>query len=522
MRLLLLSFGMGVFVLLALALRRLAGKRLPARLFAALWPLCAVRLLLPVALPCRMSLWGLLQPQSLLPEAGRTEPPLSPSAAMVSRSEAPVLFAAAKRAPVDAAAIFAAFWALGALALLGWFLFCHIRMLRALRAAKPAEDTAQWLKSCGFSFHRKISIRMLDDARAPLTYGIFSPVIILPPALGKDSLRCRFALTHELVHVRRFDCLRKLLLALALCVHWMNPAVWLMVRAAKRDLELACDEETLKRLGAESRKAYCLMLLDCVAHPRPRIPLGSALGQSATEERIRRMMKPRKMSILTILLAVLLLASSFTVLATQTPSSELTSAAEEASVNASVEQESEAQEEAIPSVQQEAAAPEEETPSAQQETSAPEEETPSAIAQTEPEASAQEVTSPAWLWPCQEDAAVTDSFGSCVHPVTGQTSFHNGVDFGAGYDSSVYAMCGGTVAEASYSPSAGYHVIIDHEDGWQSVYQHLHTMAVSAGDTVSQGDVIGAVGASGWAVGAHLHVSLLKDGAYVDPMQYLG
>ncbi len=508
MKLLLLSFGMGVFVLFALVLRRLAGKRLPARLFAALWPLCAVRLLLPVALPCRISLWGLLQPQSLLPEAGRAESPLSPSVFVGNTAETPVIAATAKSAPVDAAAILGAVWVLGALVLLGWFLFCHVRMLRALRAAKPAEDTAQWLKSCGFSFHRKISIRMLDDVRAPLTYGIFSPVVILPPALAEDSLRCRFALTHELVHVRRFDCLRKLLLTLALCVHWMNPAVWLMVRAAKRDLELACDEETLKRLGAESRKAYCLMLLDCVAHPRPRIPLGSALGQSATEERIRRMMKPRKMSILTILLAVLLLASSFTVLATQTPSSELTPAAEEASANDSAEQESAAPEEAPPPVQQEAATPEEETPSA--------------IAQTEPEASVQEVSSPAWLWPCQEDATVTDSFGSRVHPVTGQTSFHNGVDLGAGYDSSVYAMCSGTVAEASYSPSAGYHVIIDHEDGWQSVYQHLHTMTVSAGDTVSQGDVIGTVGASGWAVGAHLHVSLLKDGAYVDPMQYLG
>ena len=58
-------------------------------------------------------------------------------------------------------------------------------------------------------------------------------------------------LAHELAHVRRRDCLRKLLLIACLCLYWWNPLVWAMVRLANRDMELACDEAVLRVLGPE-------------------------------------------------------------------------------------------------------------------------------------------------------------------------------------------------------------------------------------------------------------------------------
>lgn len=504
MKPLLLSAGMGGFILLALGLRALAGKRLPARLFSWVWTLCAVRLLLPVALPCRLSLWGLFsQAQST---AHAALPAQASAAAPVTYAQVSVAEAVVKSARVSPAMVFRAVWLIGALALLGWFTLCHIRMVRALRAAKPAELGAQWCMEAGFSFHRKLSISILDDARAPLTYGVFRPVVVLPPALAAHSVRRRFALTHELVHVRRFDCLRKLLLTLALCLHWMNPALWLMVRAANRDLELACDECTLSILGAESRKAYCLMLLDFTATAGARAPLGSAFGQSATEERIKQMLKPGKASILTILLAVLLLLSSFSVLATQTPEVRLTPAARSAQQTLADSPSEISHAESVQTV--------EKTTDAST--------AHASDTATQPATTAQAASEPAWCWPCEDHSVtVTDSFGAHVHPVTRQTSYHYGTDLAAGYDTAVFAVRAGTVTEACYSPSAGYHVIIDHDGGWQSVYQHLHTMSVQEGDTVSMGDTIGAVGASGWATGPHLHIALLHNGEYKDPMQHL-
>ena len=82
-----------------------------------------------------------------------------------------------------------------------------------------------------------------DRISSPLTYGILHPVILLPRqnlSLPQETLDC--ILTHEYVHIRRFDCLLKLLLTAALCLHWLNPLVWVMYLLANRDIELCCDE----------------------------------------------------------------------------------------------------------------------------------------------------------------------------------------------------------------------------------------------------------------------------------------
>lgn len=68
-------------------------------------------------------------------------------------------------------------------------------------------------------------------------------------------------LTHEMVHIQRFDVARKLLFVIAVCIHWCNPLVWVMNVLANRDIELACDERVLQYFGQESRTAYALSLI---------------------------------------------------------------------------------------------------------------------------------------------------------------------------------------------------------------------------------------------------------------------
>ena len=75
---------------------------------------------------------------------------------------------------------------------------------------------------------------------------------------------------------------------------------------------------------------------------------------------------------------------------------------------------------------------------------------------------------------------------------------------------------------ASYSDGNGNYVTISHAGGVSSCYLHLESYTVSAGDSVSQGQIIGYVGATGNVTGAHLHFSILVDGVYVNPMEYVG
>ena len=74
---------------------------------------------------------------------------------------------------------------------------------------------------------------------------------------------------------------------------------------------------------------------------------------------------------------------------------------------------------------------------------------------------------------------------------------------------------------ATYGSAAGYYVTINHGDGYSSVYMHMTSYTVSAGQSVSQGQLIGYVGKTGVATGNHLHFGIAYNGAYVNPCNYV-
>ena len=92
--------------------------------------------------------------------------------------------------------------------------------------------------------------------------------------------------------------------------------------------------------------------------------------------------------------------------------------------------------------------------------------------------------------------------------------------FGGSYGATVVAAASGTVSVATYSSSYGNYVMIYHPDGTSTTYAHMSSLAVSAGQTVNQGDVVGYVGSTGNSTGPHLHFEVRVNGGTVDPMQY--
>jgi len=102
-----------------------------------------------------------------------------------------------------------------------------------------------------------------------------------------------------------------------------------------------------------------------------------------------------------------------------------------------------------------------------------------------------------------------------------QTDYHRGVDFAAYYGTNIIACNGGVVIRSNYSSSFGNVVIIDHGGGICSLYAHASSRLVEKDDIVKKGDVIAKVGSTGDSTGNHLHFAILKNGDYVNPMDYI-
>lgn len=119
------------------------------------------------------------------------------------------------------------------------------------------------------------------------------------------------------------------------------------------------------------------------------------------------------------------------------------------------------------------------------------------------------------------DGEITSGFGWREHPILGHLRFHAGIDFAAGYGSTIRAADSGRVIFAGWYGGYGYTVIIDHGEGVATLYAHTSKLYVNEGQSVQLGDAIATVGSTGLSTGPHLHFEVRKNGEPVDPLSYL-
>ncbi len=340
-----MSCSGAVLIAAILLLRRLALYRLPKWTFLLLWAVALARLLVPVAVPSPVSvysgaeaLWELAQEEAIPPEPVEPVEPVSPVLVMpggvsavpdrgpVPTEIAPIVPAAPDRAPagtgspspVDeapgAAEIVTAVYIAGACLLAVWFLGAYWRCWRVLRRAEPVENEvlARWRMDHP---RARVRFRQSGAVTAPLTYGLLHPTVLFPDKTDwTDREGLRYVLAHEYVHIRRRDVWWKLLLAVAVCVHWFDPMVWCMYVYANRDLELSCDEAVVRAFGLPARPGYALTLLH--AEAQRQLPLCSSYsGQAAIKERITAIMKSRKLTAAAVLAALVLVCTMAAVFA---------------------------------------------------------------------------------------------------------------------------------------------------------------------------------------------------------------
>lgn len=137
-----------------------------------------------------------------------------------------------------------------------------------------------------------------------------------------------------------------------------------------------------------------------------------------------------------------------------------------------------------------------------------------------PSASVSITPSKGWTWPVPSSQNITSPFGNRVHPVLGVEKFHQGIDIAAPTGSNIVAAKNGVVLHSGWWGSYGNCIVLDHGDGYVTIYAHASALYVSVGATVNRGDSIAAVGSTGRVTGPHLHFEVSSGGVLKDPIGF--
>lgn len=324
-------------ILALLALRQLFRRTVSRRMQYALWLLVLVRLLVPVnvgtlahnvlsaAEPVQAVVEERLdtpvlyvqdgterRPAQLLPGKESQGEPLSPpsdAAQSAPADEYSIVTPTYRTVTLSEALTYV--WYAGMAGVGAWFLFTNLRFARALRKAR----TPYRVEGCRYPVY------LVSALPSPCLFGVLRPAVYLNEKALQSPDALRFVLAHEQTHARHLDPLWSLLRGVCLTIYWFDPLVWLAAVLSREDCELACDEGTLRALGADERAAYGKTLLTLVpVCDKPQNPLLGATtmtsGKRSLKERITRIAENRQAKAAAVFavvaLAALVCAVSFT------------------------------------------------------------------------------------------------------------------------------------------------------------------------------------------------------------------
>ena len=571
-----LSLTASAVLLPLLLLSTLIQRRYTAKTCYVLWLALAVWLLLPVD-------WSLPEPAVTItvPEVPQvwTAPAEPVSVPVVNGTEegGPEQV---RNVPPTPEQILAGVWLAGALGLLLWHGTGYLLARRRLRAGSWEEPEDQVLMAALWKGEHGVpEVLRTEDTAAPLSLGLFRPLVFLPAGLGEEETA--MVLSHELAHVRRRDLWYKFLLLLVNAAHWFNPLVWWMCRQAGRNLEYCCDDAVVAGRDAAFRYDYGQVLLRHAAHGAG-IPLYATRLSSGGRQMKGRLMnlflkkKTGVMLVAAVLCAAVALGALVTVRSARaetpmTAREALDALAQSVTINdkeltftipAAYEkaddwriqvsgryQMGEEGTMSVHLIDNDGAAgrwkggegaysvpltdydldefesltlwaflTDEDGKELEREVdllSARGTNGHDVIVAVDLSAA-----EPTWVWPVPEYQEVAETFGTRVHPITGKESSHDGMDISAPEGAAVLAVRSGTVAETGWDDTDGNYILLDHGDGLTTLYGCLSAVSVQTGDAVAQGEVLGAVGQTGAATGPHLHLEAAQDGALYDPLTW--
>lgn len=322
MSLIQMSFYGAVMILAITIIRFPTINRLPKKVFVLLWKLALLRLLIPFSIPSILSAYSLVKrtvPRqddfvgipvgNIVPQAAELQMNMNADAtisvAQTVQNHAPII------------SVWFILWLVGVVLCVIFFVVGYLRCYFEFRISLPVHNsfTDEWLNE--HRLKRNIRIRQSDRISAPLTYGILKPVILMPKKTDWENIQhLQYILLHEYMHIRSFDMVWKLIAALALCIHWCNPMVWVLYILFNRDIELSCDESVVRQFGEISKAAYARTLIAMEEKQNRLTPLCNNFSKTAIEERITAIMKTKKLTLFAIIISVVVLVGIVVLFAT--------------------------------------------------------------------------------------------------------------------------------------------------------------------------------------------------------------
>ena len=315
MSLLQMSFAGAVMILAIIVIRALAITFLPKKTFLALWGIAVMRLLLPFSLPSVFSVYSLIGNHIPMTAPAKVQQAFEVLPPEISGQMATMPGGISNTAsPIS---VWTIIWGIGALVCALVFAIAYWKCRQEFQTSLPVDNDfiKGWLSS--HQLKREISIRQSSRFSVPLTYGVLRPVILTPTSTDWENTKAlQYVFAHEYVHIRRFDSITKLVLITGLCVHWFNPLVWAMYVLANRDIELSCDEAVVRLFGENTKAAYARSLISMEETRSGLTPLCNNFNKNAIEERITAIMKMKKTSVFSLVLALFLVFGVTTAFAT--------------------------------------------------------------------------------------------------------------------------------------------------------------------------------------------------------------
>lgn len=317
-----MSLSASVLIVVVVIIRALALHKLPKKTFLVLWGVVICRLFLPVSIPFHFSFYtGMDTVKRIFAETTDVSSPTGMTGILSIANLSGTRESIGVGASTVSISPIVIIWLAGMCVCALFFIVAYIKCRREFGMSLPVENefATLWLRK--HPLLRPVQIRQSDRVKSPLTYGVFRPVVLVPKTTDwTDEAKLRYILTHEFVHIRRFDALTKLVLTAVVCVYWFNPFVWVMYVLANRDIELSCDEKVVRTFGETIKSAYAMTLIGLEEKKTRLTPLVNNFSKNAIEERVVSIMRMKKVSFVGMILAVALVIGTVTVFATNAAS----------------------------------------------------------------------------------------------------------------------------------------------------------------------------------------------------------
>jgi len=388
-------------------------------------------------------------------------------------------------------------WLLGIVILIKLYLNRLFKIRRLIRESNQIDSFSvqnlvnQWRTE--FNIRRNIEIRSSDKFLSPFTSGLFKPIVYIPHRMliSKDMDLLHSIVAHEMAHIKRLDHLWIQLQNIIQILYFFHPVVWIANSQINLLRECLCDNYVLSS-SSISLNSYGNSLLAVLkmnlfgAEEFNLLPLFGSHRKKIIH-RLKNLNGGYQMSTfhkLAVYFLIIIVATVFLPMAKQvviqsdTRGNFKLTAAEPQNKAAQDKRESDA-------------------------------------------ISTDEIT---FIKPVR-DGRISAPFGKMIHPIKKEEVFHVGIDIAATVGTEVYAAADGAILKAvnEYEPNVGpgRHILVEHQDGYQTFYSHLDTVLVSENQKVKSGEVIGRVGSTGISTGPHLHYELRLNGENKDPQKYI-